>query len=98
MGANKNLSKLVRVPLREAWKHVEPCLQLIHKGVLDLFRLNAKIGKGLLLGAVVEAFHECRQIHPKRHPLVIAPSLPERMGCIVAFELGFLAPTLDLLG
>jgi len=53
----------------------------------DLFRLDAKIIKGLSLRAVIETGHQCGNINPECYPLVIAPRLPQGMRPIPAPEI-----------
>ena len=62
--------------------HGKSKLILIH--ITDFFWLNAQIGKGLFLSAMVETFHQGRQIGSETHTLMVSPCLPQGMRTVIS--------------
>ena len=58
--------------------------KLILINIPDFFRLNAQIGKGLFLSAMIETFHQSGQIGSEAHTLVISPRFPQGMGAVIS--------------
>jgi hypothetical protein len=69
-------------------------LQFVLVNVLDLLRLNAKVIKGLPLGAVVETYHQPWNVHSERDSLVVTPGFPEAVTAVVPPEIYSTAPPL----
>ena len=89
-------------PPKTVWWHQQnerqkispPTLQLVIKNVRDLLGLDAEVIQGLLLGRVVEAYHQRGDIHPVSNSLVVSPGFAQRMRAVVALEFNSLAPGL----
>ena len=57
--------------------------------------MDAEVVQGLILLCMVEAYHQCGDIHQVVNALVIAPSFAQRVRPIFAFEISGFAPGFD---
>ena len=72
-----------------------PPSKFIRINVLDLFRLDAEVFKGLPLSRVIKADHQLRQARSEDHSLDIAEGLPEGMSAEIAFQIDRGTPAFD---
>ncbi len=75
--------------------HGPVTLYLVRIDALDLFGLDAQVGKGLSLRRVVEANHQFRDAAPEGRSLMKPPSLPEGVASVIAGEIDRLTPLFD---